>query len=105
MDDIYKNIEDYNPNKNGKILIVFDDIIADMLSNKTLNPIVTELLIRGRKVNTSLLLITQSYFAVPKIIRLNSTHYFVLKIPNKREVQQIGFNHSADIDFQDLMNL
>ena len=71
MDDLYKNIEDYNPNKNGKILIVFDDIIADMLSNKTLNPIVTELLIRGRKVNTSLLLITQSYFAVPKIIRLN----------------------------------
>ena len=78
MDDIYKNIEDYNLNKNGKTLIVFDGIIADMLSNKTLNPIVTELLIRGRKVNTSLLLITQSYFAVPKNIRLNSTQYFVL---------------------------
>ena len=68
MDDIYKNIEDYNPNKNGKILIVFDDIIADMLSNKTLNPIVTELLIRGRKVNTSLLLITQSYLLFQKLL-------------------------------------
>ena len=105
MDDIYKNIEEYNPNKKRKILIVFDDMIADMLSNKKLNPIVTELLIRGRKLNISLVFITQSYFAVPKNIRLNSTHYFVMKIPNKRELQQIAFNHSSDIDFQDFMNL
>ena len=105
MKDIYKNIEDYNPNKKRKILIVFDDMIADMLSNEKLNPIVTELLIRGRKLNISLVFITQSYFAVPKNIRLNSTHYFVMKIPNKRELQQITFNHSSDIDFQDFMNL
>ena len=105
MDDIYKNIEEYYSNKKPKILIVFDDMIADMLSNKKLNPIVTGLFIRGRKVNVSLVFITQSYFAVPKNIRLNSTHYFVMKIPNKRELQQIAFNHSWDIDFQDFMNL
>ena len=73
-DDIYKNIEEYNPNKKRKILIVFD-MIANMLSNKKPNPIVTELFIRGRKLNISLFFITQSYFAVPKNIRLNSTHY------------------------------
>ena len=105
MDDIYKNIEEYNPNKKRKILIVFDDMIADMLSNKKLNPIVTELFIRGRKLNISLVFITQSYFAVPKNIRLNSTHYFIMKIPNKQELQQIAFNHSSDIEFQDFMNL
>ena len=68
MDDIYKNIEEYNPNKKRKVLIVFDDMIADMLTNKKLNPVVTELLIRGRKLNISLLFITQSYFAVAKIL-------------------------------------
>ena len=86
-------------------MIVSDDMITDMLSNKKLNPIVTELYIRGRKINISLVFITQSHFAVPKNIRPNSTHYFVMKIPNKRELQQIAFNHSSDIDFQDFMNL
>ena len=66
MDNIYKNIEEYNRNKKHKILIVFDDMIANMLNNKKLNPIVTELFIRGRKLNISLVFITQSYFAVPK---------------------------------------
>ena len=66
MDDIYKNIEGYNSNKKRKILIVFDNIIADMLSNKELNPIVTELFVRGRKLNISFVLVWQSYFAVPK---------------------------------------
>ena len=80
-------------------------MIADMLNNKKRNPIVTELFIRGRKLNISLLFITQSYFAVPKDIRLNSTHYFIIKIPNKKELQQMAFNHSSDIDFQDYMNL
>ena len=68
MDDIYKNIEEYNSNKKRKILMVFDDMIADMLSNKKLNPIVTELFIRGRKLNISLVFITQSYFTVTKIL-------------------------------------
>ena len=66
MDDIYKNIEEYNPNKKRKILTVFDDMIADMLSNKKLNPIITELFIRAKKLNISLVFITQSYFAVTK---------------------------------------
>ena len=105
MDYIYKNITEYNPNKKRRILIVFDDMIADMLSNKKLNPIVTELFIRGRKLNISLVFTTQSYFTVPKNNRLNSTHYFLMKIPNKREPQQVAFNHSSDIDFQDLINL
>ena len=105
MVHVYKNIEEYNRNNKRKMLIAFDDMIADMLSNKKLNPIVTELFIRGRKLNISLVFITQSYFAVPKNIRLNSTHYFVMKIPNKRELQQIAFNHSSDIDFQNFMNL
>ena len=86
MDGIYKNIEDYNPNKKRQILIVFDYMIADLLSNTKLNPIVTELFIRVRKLNISLAFITQSYFAVPKIIRLNSAHYFIMKIPNKQEL-------------------
>ena len=81
-----KHIEKYFPNKKRKILIVFDDMIADMLSNKRLSPIITELFIRGRKMNIFLVFITESYFAVPKNIRLNSTHYFVMKIPNKREL-------------------
>ena len=75
MDDIYKNNEEYNPDKKSKILILFDDMIADMLSNKKLNKIVTELFIRGRKLNISIVFITQSYLAVPKNLRLNSTHY------------------------------
>ena len=65
-------------------MIVFHDMIADMLSSKKLNPIITPLFIRGRKLNISLVFITKSYFAVPKIIRLNSTHYFITKIPNKQ---------------------
>ena len=87
MNDIYKNVEDYNPNKKRKILIVLDDMIVDMRINKKLNPIVTELFIRERKLNISLVFITKSYFAVPKSIKLNSTHYFVTKILNKRELQ------------------
>ena len=100
VDDISKNIEEYNINTKRKILIAFDNMIADMLSNKKCNPIVTELFIRERKLNISLAFITQTYFAVPKNIRLNSTHYFIIKIPNKQELQQIAFNHSSDVDFR-----
>ena len=73
MQDVYKNIEDYNPGKKRKIIIVFDDMIADMINNKKLNPVVTELFIRGRKLNISIVFITQSYFKVSKDVRLNST--------------------------------
>ena len=80
-------------------------MIADILSNKKLNKVVTELFIRGRKLDISLVFIIKSYFAVSENIRLNSTHYFVMKIPNKRELQQIAFNHSLDIDFKGFTNL
>ena len=103
MDDIYKNIGQYNPNKKRKISIIFDDMIVDMLNNKKLNPIATELIIRGRKLNNSLVFISQFYFAVLKNIRLNSTNYSIMKIPNKRELQQML--KYSDSDFQDFMNL
>ena len=105
MQDVYKNIEDYNPGKERKKLIVFDDMIADMVNNKMLNSVVTELFIRGRKLNISIVFITQSYFKVPKDVRLNSTHFFIMKILNKRELQQIALNHSSDIDFKDFMKI
>ena len=105
MQDVYENIEDYNPIKKRKILIVFDDMIADMINNNKLNPIVTELFTRGRKLNISIVFITQSYFKVPKDVTLNSTQFFIMKILNKRELQQIPVNHSSDIDFKDFMNI
>ena len=79
-------IEEYNPNKKPKTLIVFDDMITDLLRNKKLNIIVTELCIRGRKLNISLVFIRQSYFAVLKNIRLNSTHYFIIEIQKKQKL-------------------
>ena len=97
MNDVHKNIDHYNPDKENKILIVFDDMITDMINNKKLNSVVTELFIRGRKLNISLVFITHSYFSVPKNVRLNITHFFIMKIPNKRELQQISINHSSYI--------
>ena len=105
MHNVYKKIDSYNPDKENKTLIVFDDIIADMINNKKLNSIVTKLFIRGRKLNISLVFITQSYFKVPKDVRLNTTHFFIMKIPNKRELQQIAMNHSSDVDFKDFMKI
>ena len=105
MQDVYKNIEDYNLGKKHKVLIIFDDMIADMINNKKLNQIVTELFISVRKLNISIVFITQSYFKVPKDVRLNSTHFFIMKIPNKRELQQIALNHSSDIDFKDFIKI
>ena len=85
MDDTYKSINDYNPNRRREILIVFDDMIADIMTNKKLQAIKKELFIICRKINISLVFITQSYFSVPKDVRLNSTHYFILKINNRKE--------------------
>ena len=78
-------------------------MIADMINNKKLNSIVTELFIRGKTLNISFLFVTQSYFKVPKDIRLNSTHFFIMKIPNERELQQIALNHSSDISSKDFI--
>ena len=100
-----KYFEDYNPGKKRKVLTIFYDMIADMINNNKLDSIVTELFIRDRKLNISIVFITQSYFKVPKDVRLNSTHFFIMKIPNKRELQQIALNHSSDIDFKDVMKI
>ena len=89
MQEVYKNIEEYNADKELKILIVFDDMIGDIINNKNLNSMVTELVSIGKRLNISLVFITQSYFKVPKDVRPNSTHFFIMKIPNKREIQQI----------------
>ena len=86
MQDVYKNIDEYNTDKERKILIVFDDMIADMINNKKLNSIVTELFIRGKKLNISLVFITQSQFKVPKDVKLNTTHFFITEIPNRRKL-------------------
>ena len=104
IDDDY-NIDDYNPDKENKILIVFDDMIGDMIHNKKLNSIVTELFIRGIKLNISFVFTTQSYFKVPKDVRLNTSHFFIAKFPNKRELQQIAINHSSDISTKDFANI
>ena len=104
MQGVYTNIE-YNEDKERKILTVFDDTIAYMINNKNLNSIVTELFIRGIKLNISLVFITQSYFKVPKQVRLNSAHFFIMKIPNKRELQQIPLNYSYDINCKDFIKI
>ena len=105
MDDVYENINDYNPSRKIKILIVFDDMIADVKSNKKFQAIIKGLFIRCRKLNVSLVFITQSYFPVPKDVRLNSTHYLIMKINHKKELQKITINHSADIDYKDFVTI
>ena len=105
MHYVYKNIDEYNLDKEREILIVFDDMIADMISNKKLNSIVTKLLIRGRKLNISIVFIMQSYFKVTKDVRLNTTHFFITKILNKRELQHTAQNHSSDISTKDFINI
>ena len=90
MHDVCKDIDDYNPDKENKILIVFSDMIADMIHNKKINLIVIKLFIRGRKLND---------------VTLNTSHLFIAKIPNKRELQQIAINHSSDINTKDFANI
>ena len=105
MDDFYNNIDNWNPKRKRKILIVFDDMIVDIMTNKKFQAIIKELFIRCRKLNIYLAFITQSYFSVPKEVRLNFTHDLIMKIHNKRELQKIATNHSADIDYKDFMKI
>ena len=105
MQEVYKKVDEYNADKKRKIFIVFDGIIADMINNKKLNTIITKLFIRGRKLNIYLVFITQSYFKVLKDVRLNSNHFFVMEIPNKRKRQQIALNHSSDINSKDFIKI
>ena len=96
MDDVYENIDDYNQSRKRRILIGFDDMIADIMANKKFQAIIKELFIRSRNLNI---------FSVPKDVRLNSTHYLIMRINNKKELQNIGINHSADIDYKDFMKI
>ena len=105
MDDVYENIHNCNFSRKRKILIVFDYIIADIMTNKKFQSIIRELFIRRRKSNVSLVFISQSYFSVPKDVRLNSTHYLIMKSNNKRSVQNIAINHSANIDYLDFIKI
>ena len=106
MNDVYENIDDYNPSRKRKVLtIVFDDMIADIMTNKQFKAIIKESFIRCRKLNISLVLITQSYFSVPKDVRLNSTHYLIMKINNKRELENTKRSYSADIDYKDFVKI
>ena len=105
MQYVYKNIDEFNIDKERKILMAFHDMIADMNNNKRLNSIATELFIRDRRLNISLVFITKSYFKVPKDVSLNCTQVFIMKIPNKRELQQIALNHSSDIISKDFIKI
>ena len=105
MDDIYENIDDYNSTGKRKILIIFDDMIADIMTNKNFQAIIKVLFIRFRKLNISLVFITQSYFSVPKEVRLNSTHYSIMGINNKKELQNIAINHSVENDYNHFMKI
>ena len=105
MDDVYENIHVCNSRRKRKTLIIFDDMIADIMTNKKFQAIIKELFIRCRKLNISLVFVTQSYLCIPKDVRLNSTHYLIMKINNKRELQNIAINLSADIDYQDFIKI
>ena len=104
MHDVYKNIDEYNHDKENKT-IFFGDTIADMIHKKKLNSIVTEFFIRGRTLNISPVFITQSCFKVPKDIRLNTTQFFIAKVPYKRELREIAINHSSGISTKDFTNI
>ena len=105
IDDVYDNTDDCNSNRRRKILIVFDDMIADIMTNRRFQAIIKKLFIRCRKLNISLGFITQSYFSVPKDVRLNSTHYLIMKINNRKALQNIAINHSTDIDYKDFIKM
>ena len=104
MEGVFKNINECNIDKDRVILIDFHDIIADTINNKTLNAIVIELFIRGRKLNISLAFIMGSYFKVPKDARLKTTQVFIMKNPNKRKLQEIAITHSSDTNSKDFRN-
>ena len=105
MNDVYENIDNYNPNRKRKILIVFDDMIADIMTNKKFQSLIKELFIRCRKLNISLVFITQSYFSVPKDVRLNSAHYLIMKTSNREELQNVAINHSEDLDYKNFVSI
>ena len=105
MNDVFTNIDDYNTGRKRKVLIIFDDMIADIMSNKKFRAIIKELFIRCRKLNISIIFIMHSYFRTPKDARLNSTHYLLMKIQSKKELQNFAQENSGDIDFKDFFKI
>ena len=105
MDDIYDNIDDYNAKRKIKVLIMFDDMINDVMTNKKYQQLVKGLFIRSRKLNISLVFLSRSYFRILKDVRLNSPHYLLFKVQNRKELQQICVDHSADIDYKDFLKI
>ena len=105
LDDVLSDIEDYNKKRRRKVLIIFDDMIFHVMSDKKAQQILKDIFIRCRKLNISLCFLTQSYFSVPKDVRPNCTHYILFKLNNKRELQNIAINHSADIDYKDFIKI
>ena len=105
IDEVYGNIDDYNSSTKRNILIVIDDMIGDIMSNKKIQAVIKDLFIRCRKLNISLMFITRSYFSFPKNFRLNSTDCLIMNINNKRELQNIAINHSPDIGYNDFVKI
>ena len=105
MGDVLDDINNYNKNRNKKVLIVFDDMIADIMSNKKFKAIIKELFIICRKLNISIVFITQSYFRMPKDARLNSMHYVIMKIQSRKKLQNIAQEKSGDINFKDFLKI
>ena len=103
MRDVYKNTDEYNLGKDNKNLIVFDDMISDMINHKKINSIVPKLFITGTNLNIFSVFVTQSNFKVLKGVRLNTTHFFIAKIANKTELRDIATNHSSDIKTEDFI--
>ena len=103
MDDVLDDINNYNKNRDKKVLMISDDMIADIMRSKKFKAIIKELFIRCRKLNISIVFITQSYFRTPKDAILNSTHYILMKIGNKKELKVIAEENSGHLDFKDFL--
>ena len=105
MNDVLEDINNYNKNRDKEVLIIFDDMIADIMRSEQFKAIVKELFIRCRKLNISIVFITQSYFRTPEDARLNSTHYILMKIGNKKELKSIAEENSGHLDFKDFLKI
>ena len=105
MDDIYDDINDYNKKRKRNVLIVFDDMISHVMSDKKAQQVLKELFIKCRKLNIGLCFLTQSYFSVPKDVRLNCTHFIIFKLNNKRGLENTAINHSPDINYKDFVKI
>ena len=105
MNDVLDDINNYNKIRDKKVLIIFDDMIADIMRSEKFKAIVKELFIRCRKLNISVVFITQFYFRFPKDARLTSTHYMLMKIGNKKELKSIAEENSGHLDFKDFLKI